>query len=231
MSQITNRPPSLGAISLVPVYFSIVSGQVRTQSDAPLQTILGHVLHQLAGIHLDTKKSLDLSVIATPAAEAAILRTVYDADTLPLVMAGRDATTTDTDTHVVELLDPQQKARLLVEGIAGAVAVVESLTTHSYGTVTLAHLEHELQRFSVSARPQHIRDAVEHSRLFGDCLMMSQILDLIMDASHDDHHHHRKTRRIATFDDYSADVFCSERERAMANNMGMPWGLEFMMLN
>ncbi|KAL1892372.1 hypothetical protein Sste5346_007110 [Sporothrix stenoceras] len=217
-----------GAISLVPVYFSIISGQVRTQSDAPLQTILGHVLHQLAGIHLDAKKSLDLSVIATSESEASILRTIYDADTLPLVLAGRDAIT-DTDTHVVELLDPQQKARLLVEGIAGAVAIVKMLTTHSYGTVTLSHLQHELHRFSSSARPQHIRDAVEHSRLFGDCLMMSQILDLIMDAAHD--HHSQRTRRVATFDDYSADVFCSERERAAANNMGMPWGLEFMMLN
>lgn len=214
----------------MPVYFAIVSGQVRTQSDAPLQTILGHVLHQLAGIQIDAKAHFDLSIIATPAAEAAILRTIYDTDTLPLVLAGRDATTTDTDIHVVELLDPQQKARLLVEGIVGAVAIAEQVSTNAHEKVSFHHLQHELHRFGASARPQHIRDAVEHSRLFGDCLMMSQILDLIMDAAHDGHHP-LTPRKVATFDDYSADVFCSERERATANNMGLPWGLEFMLLN
>ncbi|CAK7217226.1 hypothetical protein SEUCBS140593_003137 [Sporothrix eucalyptigena] len=214
-----------GAISLVPVYFSIVSGQVRTQSDASLQTILSHVLHQLAGIQTDSR--LDLAVFATPAAEAAILRVIYDAGTLPLVLTRRWAT--DADTQAVALLDPQQKARLLVEGIAGAVAIVSQVASHAYsGRLKFTELKHELHRFAASTRPQHIRDAVEHSHLFSECLMMSQVLDLIMDAAHDEP---LTRRKVATFDDYSTDVFCSDRQRATAHSMGMPWGLEFMMLN
>ncbi|CAK7210442.1 hypothetical protein SBRCBS47491_000785 [Sporothrix bragantina] len=214
-----------GAISLVPIYFSIVSGQVRTQSDASLQTILSHLLHQLADIH--TTPNLDLAVLATPAAEAAILRAVYDVDTLPLVLTRRWAT--ETDHQAVALLDPQQKARLLVEGISGAVAIAAQIATHSTGRVTFSALTHELHRFAASARPQHIRNVVEHSHLFSECLMMSQILDLIMSAAHDDHL--SLSRKVATFDDYSADVFCSDRQRSTARNMGMPWGLEFMVLN
>ncbi|CAK7227847.1 hypothetical protein SCUCBS95973_006679 [Sporothrix curviconia] len=214
-----------GAISLVPVYFSIVSGQVRTQSDASLQTIVSHLLHQLADIH--STQNLDLAVLATPAAEAAILRAIYDADTLPLVLTRRWAT--ETNHQAVALLDPQQKARLLAEGIAGAVAIAAQIAAQCTGRVTLSGLTHELHRFAASPRPQHIRDVVEHSHLFSECLMMSQILDLIMRAAHDDHL--ALKRKVATFDDYSADVFCSDQQRSTARNMGMPWGLEFMVLN
>ncbi len=204
----------------MPVYFSIVSGQVRTQSDASLQNILTHVLHQLASLDLDGAHLGHLAIVATAAAQEEIVRALYDADTLPLVTAQQ---------AVTYLLDPQQKARLLVEGIAGAVAVVAQLTRLAI-PVTPALLTRELQRFAVSARQQYIRDAVEHSHLFSSCLMMSQILDLIMDAGlgaqevlHAGH--------VASFDDYSADMFCSERERAAARDMGLHGGFVFMVLN
>ncbi|CAK7271489.1 hypothetical protein SEPCBS57363_004646 [Sporothrix epigloea] len=213
------------AISLVPVYFSIVSGQVRTHSDASLQTILSHVLHQLADIH--TTDNLDLAVLATPTAEAAILHAIYDTDTLPLVLTRQWVT--DTGIQAAALLDPQQKSRLLVQGIAGAVAIAAQTATHATGKVTLCALTHELHRFSASTRPQHIRNTVEHSHLFSECLMMSQILDLIMSAAHDDHLSHPKD--ALTFDDYSADVFNSSKQRSAARDMGKPWGLEFMVLN
>ncbi|CAK7270989.1 hypothetical protein SEPCBS119000_004369 [Sporothrix epigloea] len=213
------------AISLVPVYFCIVSGQVRTQSDASLQTILSHVLHQLADIHADY--NLDLAVLATPAAEAAVLNAIYDADTLPLVLTSQWAS--DTGLQAAALLDPQQKSRLLVQGIAGAVAIAAQIATHATGKVTLHALTHEIHSFAASTRPQHIRSAVEHSHLFSDCLMMSQILDLIMSAAQDDHL--SRPRAVASFDDYSTDVFSSAKQRSAARNMGKPWGLEFMVLN
>ena len=185
-------------------------------------------MHQLADIH--TNASLDLAVLTTPEAETAILHAVYDANTLPLVMTRSGAAdAAESCVQAVALLDPQQKARLLVEGIAGAVAIVAQIAAHATGSVTFSALTHELHRFAASTRPQHIRDVVEHSHLFSECLMMSQILDLIMSAAHDDDLF--RTGNVASFDDYSADLFYSERQRSTARNMGKPWGLEFMALN
>ena len=202
-----------GAISLLPVYFSIVSGQVRTESDDPLHSILCHIFHQLSTVD----GAGYLGVLASPAGEAALIKAVYDEDTLPLVEAAADALP----------LDPQHKARLLVEGIAGAIAVISKLSESR--AVTDRCFKNTLASFALSEHRQRIRDAVEHAHLFSECLMPSQILDLIMDLAHVDAR--PRLTKGPSFDDYSLDMFCSEHERSIARSMGLPWGLSFMVLN
>ncbi|EPE05197.1 hypothetical protein F503_03802 [Ophiostoma piceae UAMH 11346] len=202
-----------GAISLLPVYFNIVSGQVRTESDDPLHSILSHIFHQLSTV--DDTGYLD--VLASPAGESALIKAVYDEDTLPLV----EAAAADLP------LDPQHKARLLVEGITGAIAVVSKLTESK--VITDKCFEDALNSFASSEHRQRIRDAVEHAHLFSECLMPSQILDLVMRLAHVDAL--PRTTKGPSFDDYSQDMFCSEHERSVAHSMGLPWGLSFMVLN
>lgn len=200
-------------MTLLPLFFSIESGQVYTRSDSPLRAILYHILNQISTVH-DC-----LHLFATQTTKTYIVDAIFDTDVLPLVNGDIP--------RAVEMLGPQEKARLLAQGISSCIAFATHLSSLRVD-VTADVLRNELCRFSSSKQPSHIRHTMEQSHLFSSCLMMDQIMDLIIDASHEVSIDVQP--KCASFQDYEVDAFSSGYERP-SRNMGLPWGFAFLVLN
>ncbi|KAL8420739.1 hypothetical protein RB594_003514 [Gaeumannomyces avenae] len=216
-------------------FFTLDTGKVGTTSETSLLSIISQWLPEaVKTFGLGAGSS---AVLLQPSAVEAMLNAVFDLDVRPLVVAD--------DAHAAEAvaaLEPEARARLLAQAVAGVVSILHRLAlavefqqqqqSGEPAEVTPAVLGRELLHFADAPARRRVLDRLDHcGGVFGGaCLMKRDIAAVILAAVSCGDVHFQPPTHTPSFDDYASDGFGWSEARP-ASDMGVPFGFTIMALN
>jgi len=204
------------------VYLSVDLGFVSIEKDSSIRSILDQYIETAT----QNAKVRDADgILVDPSNRQRILDAIFLDDASSFVSGDHG--------ELQSGLGEQERARLVVQGIAGILSLLFRLARVE-PCISQQDLDAELHAFTVRGIPTLLRQEVEESRIFSDCLMKTQLADLILAAARMGASHPATTdclhKTDISWEDYQEDAFGSTYSRP-PRNMGQPWGFTIMAIN